>query len=153
MGPLLVATQSRPVNVKGKMLLMKVTTSRNSPPPGIRFSFVMCRPTLSEKIDGFQLLVDLELLKHSIDSKLMRGVESRMLQCTRIQPLKEIRAAGDNVLLVTAQGILLVVVHNTDDVVRTFKLPIVLVPDLQRDLFSSSAATQKCVKTIIEKSD
>ena len=40
----------------------------------------------------------------------------------------EIRAAGGNVLLGTAQDILLVVVRGTDDILRKVKLPIVLVP-------------------------
>ena len=48
----------------------------------------------------------------------------------------------------TAQGILLIVVHGTDDVLRAVKLLIVLVPDLKRNLFSASAAAQKGVKTI-----
>ena len=51
----------------------------------------------------------------------------------------------------TAQGILLVVVHGIDEVLRTVKLPIVLVPGLKRNLFSSLAAAKKGVKTIIEK--
>ena len=61
--------------------------------------------------------------------------------------------AGDNVLFGTAQGILLVVVRGTDDVLRTVKLPITLVAGLKRNLFSSSAAAQKDVKTIIENND
>ena len=39
----------------------------------------------------------------------------------------------------------------TDDVLRTVKLPIVLVPGWKRNLFSSLAAAQKGVKTIVEK--
>ena len=50
------------------------------------------------------------------------------------------------------QGILLVVVRGTDDVLRTVKLPIVLVPGLTMNSFSTSAAAQKGVTTIIEKS-
>ena len=75
-----------------------------------------------------------------------------MLEYTRMEPPMEITAAGDNVLRDTAQGILLVVVRDTDDVLRTVKFPIVLVPGLKRNLFSSSAAAEKDVKTIIEKS-
>ena len=58
----------------------------------------------------------------------------------------EITAAGNNVLRGTAQGVLLVVVRGTDDALRTVKLPIVLVPELKRNLFSSSAAAKKGVK-------
>ena len=43
----------------------------------------------------------------------------------------EIRAAGDNLLHGNAQGILLVVVRCTDDVLRTVKLPIKLVSGLK----------------------
>ena len=63
----------------------------------------------------------------------------------------KIRPAGDNVLHGTAQGILLIVVRGTNDVLRTVKFPIVLVPDLKRALFSSLTAAQKGVKTIIKK--
>ena len=62
--------------------------------------------------------------QHFIDPELIRRVESRMLEYTRIEPPKEIRAAGDNVLCGTAQGILPVVVRGTDNVLRTVKLPI-----------------------------
>ena len=43
----------------------------------------------------------------------------------------EIRAAVDNVLRGTAQGILTVVVRGTDDVLRTVIMPIVLVPGVK----------------------
>ena len=52
----------------------------------------------------------------------------------------EIRAARDNVLRGTEQGILLVVVRSTDDVLKTVKLAIMLVPGLKRKIFSTSAA-------------
>ena len=74
-----------------------------------------------------------------------------MLEYTTVEPPKEIRAAGDNVLHGTAQGILLVVARGTDDVLTTVKLPVVLVPGLKRNLFSTSDAAQKGVKKIIEK--
>ena len=70
---------------------------------------------------------------------------------TKVEPLMEVRAAGDNVLRDSAQGISLVVVRGADDVLSTVKLPIVLVPSLKKSLFSTSAAAQKGVKTIIEK--
>ena len=53
--------------------------------------------------------------KYFIDPELIRGVESRMLECTTIEPPVEIRAVGDDVLRGTAQGILLVVVRGTDE--------------------------------------
>ena len=89
--------------------------------------------------------------KHFIDPKLIHGVESRMLEYTRIEPPMEIRVAGDNMLHSTAQGILLVVVRDADDVLRKVKLPNVLVPGLKKIIFSSLAAAQKGVKTVIEK--
>ena len=73
-------------------------------PPGIEFSFAMCYLPLSQAADGFQLLVDSGSSKHFIDPKLVRGVESRMQECTRIKPPMEITAAGNNVLRGTAQG-------------------------------------------------
>ena len=51
-----------------------------------------------------------------------------MLECTRMEPLMEVRSAGDNVFRGTTQGILLVVVCGTDDVLGTVNVPIVLVP-------------------------
>ena len=63
----------------------------------------------------------------------------------------EIRAARDNILVIT-QGILLGVVRSTDDVLRTVEMPIVLRPGIKRKIIFNSAATQKCIKIIIEKS-
>ena len=123
-----------------------------SPPPKIGFAFAACHLPLSQHVDGFQLLVDSGSSKHFIDPELMRGVESRMFEHTRIDPPMEIRAAGDNVSRGTTQGILMVVVRGNDNVLRTIKLPIVLVHRLKRKLFFTSAAAQKSVKTIIEKS-
>ena len=114
----------------------------------------MCHhPPLSQKADGFQLLVDSESPKHFIDPELVRTVKFRILKYTRMEPSMEITATGDNVLRGTAQSILLliVVVRGTDDVLRTVKLPLVLLPGLKRNLLSSSAAAQTSVKTIIEK--
>ena len=73
-----------------------------------------------------------------------------MIEYIKIEHSMEITAAGDNVLHGTAQGILLLVVHGADDVLRTVKLLIVLVPRLKRNIFFSLAAAQKGVKTIIE---
>ena len=73
-----------------------------------------------------------------------------MLENTKIEPPMEIRAAGGNVLHGTAQGTLLVVVRGTGNVLRTVKLPAVLVPGLKRQLFSSLAAAQKGVTTIVK---
>ena len=63
----------------------------------------------------------------------------------------EIKAAGHNTLLGIAQGTLLVVVRDTQDICRTVNLPIVLVPGLGRNLFSTAMAAQKGVKTTITK--
>ena len=75
-----------------------------------------------------------------------------MLEYTRIEPPKEVRAAGDKVLRGTEHDFLLVAVRGTDDVLRTVKVSIVLVPSIKRNIFSILATTQKGVKTIIEKS-
>ena len=100
---------------------------------------------------GFQLLADLGSSKHFIDEELIRGVESRMQECTRIEPPMEITTAVNNVLRGTAQGILLVIVRGTDDALRQVKLPIVLVPKLKRKLFSSLAAAKKGVKAVVKR--
>ena len=122
-----------------------------SPPSGIQFAFAACHLPLSQQVEGFQFLVDSGSSKHFGDPELIRGVESGMLEYTRIEPPMEIRAAGDNVLRGTAQGILPVIVCGTDDVLRTVKLPIVLEPGLKRNLSSISAVAQKGVKISIEK--
>ena len=67
------------------------------------------------------------------------------------KPPMVIRAAGDNTLHSTLQGILHVVVRDTDSVLRTVKLPIVLVPGLKISIFSNLAAARKGAKTVIEK--
>ena len=74
-----------------------------------------------------------------------------MLKYTRIEPPMETRAAGDKVLHGIVQGILVVVVRGTDDVLKPVKLPIIQVPGLKRNIFSSLAAAKKDVKSIIEK--
>ena len=63
----------------------------------------------------------------------------------------EITVAGNNVICSIAQGILLVVVHGTDETLKTVKLHIVLVPGLKINLFSSTAAAEKGIKTIFEQ--
>ena len=68
--------------------------------------------------------------KHFIDPKVIGGVESRMLDCTTTHPPIKMKAVGRNTLLGTAQGILLVLVCDTQDACRTVQLPIVLVPRL-----------------------
>ena len=123
-----------------------------SPPPGIRFSFACCcHPPLSHQTDGFHMLVDSGSSEHFADSKLVHRVESKMQNYTQIDPSMEIKAACHNTLYGIAQGILLVVVRDTQDICRTPKLPIVLVPGLGRNLFSTAMAAQKGVKTIITK--
>ena len=54
-------------------------------PPGIGFSCAMYRLPLSQEGDGFQLLVDSGSSKHFIIPELIRGVESRMLEYTRVK--------------------------------------------------------------------
>ena len=99
-----------------------------SPPLGIGLSFARCHPPLSHQANGFQMLVDFGSSKHFVDPKLVHRVESRMQDYTQISPPMEIKAAGHNTLLGIAQGTLLVVVRDTQDVCRTVKLPMVLVP-------------------------
>ena len=126
----------------------KVATKSNeesevkySPPPGVGLSFTCCHPPLSHQTDGFQMLVDSGSSKYFVDPKLVHGVESTM----------EIKAAGHNTLFGIAQGTLLVEVRGTQDIFRTVKLPIVLVPGLGRIFFSTAMAAQKGVKTVITK--
>ncbi|CAN0360431.1 unnamed protein product, partial [Ascophyllum nodosum] len=97
------------------------------------------------------MLVDSGSSKHFVDPELVHKVESRMQNYTNISPPMEIKAAGHNTLLGIAQGTLLVVVRDTQGICRTVKLPIVLVPGLGRNLFSTAMAAQKGVKTTITK--
>ena len=123
----------------------------NNTPAGIGFGLSMYHPPISQEADGFQLLVESRSSKHFIGPELIRGVEMKMLKYTRIEPPTKIRVAGDNVLRGTEQGMLLVLVRGTDDILKTVILPIVLVPGLKSNLFSSSAAAKKGVKAIIEE--
>ena len=66
-----------------------------------------------------------------------------MQDYTRISPPMEIKAAGHNTLLGIAQGTLLVVVRDTQDICRTVKLPIVFVPGLGRNIFSTAIDSSK----------
>ena len=97
------------------------------------------------------MLVDFRYLKHFVGSKLIHRVESRMQDYIEINPPMKIKAAGNNTLFGTVQSILLVVVRYTRDVRRTVKLPIVLVPGLGRNTFSTALAAQKGAKTIFAK--
>ena len=97
------------------------------------------------------MLFDAESSKHFVDPKVVHRVENRMQDYTQISPPMEIKAAGHNTLFDTAQGTLLVVIRDTQDVRRTVKLPIVLVPGLGRNLFSTAMAAQKGVKTVFTK--
>ena len=97
------------------------------------------------------MLVDSGSSKHFADPKLIHGVDSRMQDYVETNPPMEIKVAGHNTLFGTAQDILLVVARDTQGVCRTVKLPIVLVPGLGRNLFSTALAAQKCVKTIFTK--
>ena len=69
------------------------------------------------------MLVNSGSSKYFIDPKLICGVESRMLDYTETNSPMEIKAAGYNTLFGTAQGILRVLVRDTQDVSRTIKLP------------------------------
>ena len=82
--------------------------------------------------------------KHSIDPELIRGVEIRMRQYTRIQPPMEIKGGGDNVSYDTAQGslLLIVLVHDANNIYRKVKLPVVLVPGLKNVFFKRSSCTK-----------
>ena len=122
-----------------------------SPPPGIGFSFVYCHLPLSHQADGFQMLVNSGSSNHFVDPNLIRGVACRMQDYTEMNPPMEMKAAGPNTLFGTAQGIILVVVSDTQDVCRAVKFPIVFVPGLTRNLFSTALAGEKVVKTIFTK--
>ena len=122
-----------------------------SPPPGIVFNFASCHVPLAHQSGGFQMLEDPGSSKHFVDLKLIRSVKSRMLDYTAINPPMEIKAAGHNTFFGAAQGIQLVLVRDTQDVCRTFKLPTIIVPGLERNLFSTALADQKGVRTIFTK--
>ena len=83
------------------------------------------------------MLVDSGSSKHFIDPKLIRGVESRMLDYTEINLPMDTKT-GDNTLYGTAQSILLVLESDMQDVCRKVKLPIVVVLGLKRECFSTN---------------
>ena len=68
---------------------------------------------------------------------------------TDINPPMKIKAAGHNTLFGTAQSILQVLVCNTLDVYRTFKLSIVLVRGSRSNIFPTAVTGQNNVKTIV----
>ena len=76
------------------------------------------------------MLVDSRSSKHFVDLKLIPGVKSKMLEYREINPPMEIKPAGHNTFFGTAQGVLLVLVRDTQDACRTVKVSIVLVPGL-----------------------
>ena len=99
------------------------------------------------------MLVDSGSFKHFIDAKLIRVVESRMMNYTEINLPMKIKTMSYNTLVGTAQDILLVLVRDTQNVCRTIKLLIVLVPGLGRNVFPAALATQKHVKTMLTKTE
>ena len=98
---LLAAMKSFAVTVRGKIVLMKVTTRRI---PHM-VSGLLLQPVICPYRKRQTTLPSLGPPKHFIDPDMIRRVESRMLIYTRIEPLMEIKAAGGNVLRGTAQGI------------------------------------------------
>ena len=56
----------------------------NNTPPGIEFIFSMCHSPISQDANGFQLLVESRSSKHFIGPELIQGVESRMLEYTKV---------------------------------------------------------------------
>ena len=86
--------------------------------------------------------------KRFVDPKLIRGVESRMLNYTKTNQPMEIKGAGHNTLFGTARGILLVLVRGTQDVSRTVKLSIYFVPDLRRFCFLQLWQPKKVLKLL-----
>ena len=74
-----------------------------------------------------------------------------MLDNTEINPPMEAKATGHSTLFGTAQDIILVLVRDTQDVCRAVHLPIVLVPGLGRNIFSTALAAQKGAKNIFTK--
>ena len=74
-----------------------------------------------------------------------------MLEYTKIAHHMEITAAGGNTLHGTAQGIVLVVVRGACGVLRTVKSPIVLMLNLNNNIFFTLVPAQKSLKTVIEK--
>ena len=94
------------------------------------------------------MLVISGYFKHFTDPKLISGIESRMLDYTEINISMEIKANGHHTLFDTAQGILLVLVRDTQDVCSTVKLTIGFVPGLGRKQSSTALAGKKNIKTI-----
>ena len=90
--------------------------------------------------------------KHFIDQELIHGVEQRMQRYTEINTPMEIKAVDDHILYRTAQGTLLVLVRDTDDIRRKIKLQVILVRELKINIISIVAAAQKGVKTVLTKS-
>ena len=68
------------------------------------------------------------------------SIGNRTLDYTEIIPSMEVKAAGHNINFGAAQDILLIVVRDTQDVCRVVNLPTVLVPGLERNLFSTALA-------------
>ena len=97
------------------------------------------------------MLVDSGSSKHFDDPNVIHRVESRMQDYTEKNPPMKIKATGHNTPFGTAHDILLVAVHDTQDICRAVKLPIVLVSGLGRNIFSTALAAQKGVNIIFTK--
>ena len=69
-----------------------------------------------------------------------------MLEFTMIEPSIAIIAAGNNMFSGIVQGILLVIVRVTDDVLNTVQLPTVFVPGIKRDIFPVRPQLKNAVK-------
>ena len=93
-------------------------------PLRIGLSFAVCYLLLSKQADDFQLLEDSGSSKHFIGPRLIHGIKSRMSEYIKTEPSMEIRPVGNSMLRGTAQGILPVVVHGTNNVLRKVKLTI-----------------------------
>ena len=95
------------------------------------------------------LLVDSGSSKHFIDPGLIRGIES---ECTTIEPPMEVTEAENDVLLGTAQEILLVVIiRGTDKLLEDSQTAHSTSAWFKEEYIFQFGRSSKGVKPIIEK--
>ena len=103
----------------------------------------------TEETVKMTMIVDSGASGHYVDDKLAKGIKQLMFNYQEFDTPRTITTAGLHILLGTATGKLRNKVTDSNDRTRMATLPIIIVPGIGCNLFSSGAAQSKGITTII----
>ena len=103
----------------------------------------------TEETVKMKMVVDSGTSDHYVADKLVKGIKQLMFDYQELDTPRTITSAGLHTLLGTATGKIRSKVTDSNGRIRMAALPIIIVPGIGRNLFSSSAAQGKGITTII----